>query len=79
MLVLVEPAVVLMSIAIALVPQFEVAINLPLPLIQTKPWPSGPECILQIFGRHCVANPGEGTFFLHFTGALREGGKREPR
>ena len=48
-------------------------------LIQTKPWPSGPECILQILGRHSVANPGEGTLFLHFTGAFHEGGKREPR
>ena len=67
------------GIAIALVPQFEVAINLPLPLIKTKPWPSGPECILQTIGRHCVANPGEGTLFLHFTGAFHEGGKREPR
>jgi hypothetical protein len=68
-----------MSIAIALVPQFEVAIKLPLPLILTKPWPSGPEYILQILGRHSVANPGEGTLFLHFTGAFHEGGKREPR
>ena len=79
MLVLVEPSVVLMSIAITLVPQFEVAINLPLPLIQTKPWPSVPECILHIPGRHSLANPGESTLFLHFMGAFHEGGKREPR
>ena len=42
-------------------------------------WLSGPECILQILGRQSVANPGEGTLFLHFTGAFHEGGKREPR
>src|SRR5262249_55979787 len=78
-LVLVEPSLVLMLIAIALVPQSEGAINLPLPLIQTEPWPSVPECILQILGRDSLANPGESPLFLHFMGAFHEGGKREPR